>query len=368
MVLLSDIVAFFLPGLGGGGAEHVILTIVKGLADSGVEVELVVTKAQGALRKQVPANIRLVDLRSSRIISSLLSLKAYLQHRRPKVLVSSLSPANCVAIASKWLSGVPTYLVVCEHSTISMTSRYSTKWRDKLIPKIMRCTYQKADHIVAVSKGVARDLSRTLHINIDRIEVIYNPVVTNELEKRSLEPVEHPWFGPDQPPVILGAGRLIPVKQFSLLVRAFAQIRRKRNARLVILGEGSEKKKLEAIADRLGCRADVSFPGFVQNPYSFMRRSKVFVLSSKREGLPTVLIEAMACGTAVVSTDCPSGPAEILSNGKFGYLIKPGNKAALIRAIETALDNKSCTYPADQLKRFSFDCTVSKYLNLIRDI
>jgi glycosyltransferase involved in cell wall biosynthesis len=200
------------------------------------------------------------------------------------------------------------------------------------------------------------------------VQVIYNPVITPAVLAMAGRQPDHPWYASGQPPVVLGVGRLTPQKDFRTLVRAFAQVRRGRPARLMILGEGEERPRLEALADELGVRADVAMPGFRDDAIACMAHSAVFVLSSVFEGLPTVLIEALAAGTRVVSTDCPSGPREILQGGRLGALVGVGDVAGLAAAIVEALDRPSDAVPSEALAPFTMDAAVTHYMHLIESV
>jgi glycosyltransferase involved in cell wall biosynthesis len=203
----------------------------------------------------------------------------------------------------------------------------------------MRWTYPYADAVVAVSGGVADDLSRTIRLARDRIRVIYNPVLTREMLEMSHDEVEYPWIGAGKP-VILAVGRLVEQKDFPTLVRAFAKVRRDRDAYLVILGEGEERAHIEQIARELGLQESVFMPGFVSNPYACMRQATILALPSRWEGFGNVVVEAMACGTPVVASDCRSGPAEILEDGKWGELFPVGDSNAMAAAILRVLDGR----------------------------
>jgi glycosyltransferase involved in cell wall biosynthesis len=200
------------------------------------------------------------------------------------------------------------------------------------------------------------------------VEVVYNPVITPAMLAHSNQPPDHSWFTPDQPPVILGVGRLTRQKDFATLVRAFAEVRRCRQSRLMILGEGEEQRRLEVLARELGVADDVAVPGFRENVMSYLAASELFVLSSAWEGLPTVLIEALAAGTRVVSTDCPSGPREILQDGRLGALVPVGDAPALARAIMSALDQPRDMAAPDALVPFTRDAAVDHYLHLIENV
>ncbi len=209
-------------------------------------------------------------------------------------------------------------------------------------------------------------LAQLANISRERITVIYNPsVVKAEVWAKAQAPLDHPWFKPDQPPVLVAVGRLQMQKDYPTLIRAFAQVRQSRRARLLILGEGKERLMLEALIKKLGLEQDVSLPGFVMNPYAYMARASLFVLSSRWEGLPTVLIEALCCGTPVVSMDCPSGPREILRGGKYGPLVPVGNADALARAIETTLEGDTPRPPSESWQPYELDIVVNQYIRLL---
>lgn len=357
-------IALFMPALGGGGAERVMLTLAESLADRGLAIDLVVTSARGALRGDVPDNIRLVDLKAQRIMTSLFPLIRYLRREKPQAMLAALAPTNCIAIWARALSCVPLRVVLVEHSTLSKASIGARNRRSLFLPTLMRLSYPRADGVVAVSSGVADDLSTTIKLPRKKIDVIYNPAVTPTMLKKSLESVDHPWFRLGEPPVILGVGRLTRAKDFSLLIRAFAKLREHREARLIILGEGEERQQLETLVSELGVNEHVAMPGFVSNPYAYMRRATLLVLSSQWEGLGNVLIEAMACGTPVVSTDCPSGPREILGD-KFKHLLtKVGDQVELEKKIRDSLEQKQSKLLEPDL-RFTIDTATNAYMRLL---
>jgi len=195
--------------------------------------------------------------------------------------------------------------------------------------------------------------------------VIYNPVVTPSLKSLATAPVDHPWIGTNQPPLVLAVGRLTAQKDYPTLLRAFAKVRSRRNCRLIILGEGELRDSLEALTSQLGIADSVQLPGFADNPFAWMSKASLFVLSSAWEGLPNVLIQAMACGTPVVSTDCPSGPAEILENGKWGRLVPVGDEVALAEAMDRALEDKVFPDVAVRATYFSLDSALNEYYSAI---
>jgi glycosyltransferase involved in cell wall biosynthesis len=273
--------------------------------------------------------------------------------------------ANLVAVWAARLAGRVVPVIVTEHNTLSQETSRQSRLSGKLWPHLLRTFYPWATTIVAVSRGAADDLARTSGLPRDRVEVVYNPVITPTMMALARQAPDHPWFAAGQPPVILGVGRLTRQKDFATLLRAFAEVRRQRPARLLILGEGEDRPALEALATELAVADDLALPGFQENALAFMAGSAVFALSSAWEGLPTVLIEALAAGTRVVSTDCPSGPREILQDGRLGALVPVGNAAALAAAILEAMDRPTSVVPPDALTPFTRDASVDHYLQVI---
>ena len=358
--------AIFLTYLRGGGVERVIVNLARGFVEQGLNVDLVMVRAEGSFMSLVPPEVRVVDLEGTRLISSLPALVRYLQQNKPVALLSAMQDINLVALWSRRLAGVPTRVVVSVHNTVSRESQNSSQLKRRVAPQLARWFYPWADAIVTVSQGSADDLVR-LGLSSERIRVIYNPVVTPDLFEKAKEPLEHQWFEPGSPPVILGVGRLEKQKDFPTLIRAFAQVRQQRPARLMILGEGSERPYLEALVQELGIGEDVALPGFVANPFAYMARAGVFVLSSLFEGLPTVLIEAIAVGTKVVSTNCESGPAEILENGLYGKLVPVGDSKGIASAILRTLEEPPNS-EAQQRKtaEFSLEKAVAQYRQVLQ--
>jgi len=358
--------ALYLPSLRGGGAERVMVNLARGFSEQGLKVDLVLAKAEGPYLSQVPSRVRVVDLKASRVLTSLPGLVRYLKRERPAALLSALDHANIVAIWARKIAGIPCRLVVSTHNTLSKVIENASNARSRVMPLFIRWFYPWADAVVAVSQGVADDLVKTTWLPRELITVIYNPIVTPELLEKAKETIDHPWFKPGQPPVILSAGRLTKQKDFPTLIRAFALVRAKHPARLMILGEGEERSKLEALVRELGLENDVSMPGFVENPYAYMARAAVFVLSSAWEGFGNVLVEAMAVGTPVVSTDCPSGPAEILEGGEYGYLVPLGDINAMARAILSIIKEKKIDTGFQQhALKFTVDKIVECYLEVL---
>ena len=359
-------IACFLPSLAGGGAERVALNLAQGLQRRGCDVDLILAQARGPYRANLPEGVRVIDLDSPRVFKSIPRLARHLRDERYDAVISHMNHANIAAILARRLAGVETLpcLLVVEHNMLSATK---TKLRrERLLPWFMQRFYPAADAVVGTAEVMSRDLEQVLRFPPGSVYTIYNPVVDDLLPKRASEPLEHPWFAPDEPPVLLAIGRLTQQKNFGVLLDAFARLRDKRAVRLVILGEGEERASLETKISNLKLEGAVQMPGFVSNPYAYLKHARLFVLSSQWEGLPAVLIEALGCGCPVVSTDCPSGPREILADGAFGTLVPMMDIKALALAMETALDApRQSSRLIERAQSFSFDASVTNYLKLI---
>ncbi|MBE9540014.1 MAG: glycosyltransferase [Proteobacteria bacterium] len=402
--LSSDIraarIAVLLPSLEGGGAERSMLNLVKVFLAQGRTVDLVLCRAKGAYLSEVPDGATLIVLEATgglrtRLIAALgnirdlfallrpvllaskippeiarlRSLQQYIKKGRPDVILSALPYANLVAIWAKQMSGSDVPVIVSERialSTYCNAPSNSRKWRWRYLPELVRRTYPRADTVVAVSTHVAEDLTTAVGLNHPSVIALYNPVVDDALRASAQQTLEHTWFASDAVPVILGVGRLTEQKDFSTLMRAFAGVRAKRAARLVILGEGNLREDLEDLARKLGIQADVEMPGFVANPLQYMARASVMVLSSEYEGLPGVLIQALACGCPVVSTDCPGGSAEILVDGKYGALVDVGDADAMAQAVLAELDNPTASeLLLQRAEDFSVERAANNYLAVL---
>ncbi len=361
-------IALFLPRLDDGGAERVMLQLCKGFAARGHDVDLVVAVPGGPLESQVPTVARRIDLGAKRNVAALPAFVRYLRRERPAALLSTLEYGNILAVWAAKLARVKTRVVLRE-ANVLLPQDQMRGLRPHAERALMRRFYPMADAIVAVSESVERDLVAGLRLDGRTIRTIYNPVITRELEPKAAAALEDPWFGSGQPPVVLGVGRLAPQKDFATLVRAFAEVRAKRPARLVILGEGEERAALEALACELRVDTDVRLPGYDHNPFRYMSRATVFALSSIFEGLPGALIQAMACGCRVVSTDCPGGSREILDGGgrSLGELVPMRDPRRLAAAILTLLEDadRGPARLVHPVERFQEEGAVNAYLDVL---
>jgi glycosyltransferase involved in cell wall biosynthesis len=379
--LSNSPIAFFGYSLGGGGSQRRTLALAKGVAERGHSVDLVVVHSEGPLRAEVPASVRLVELkpwllprrsigrnRGLELQFAIPALASYLRRARPEVLLAGASHVNLTAIQAHRLARVPTTLVLRASNSIGQYAAGDPGRRPSRQLRQIRRLYPRADAIVAVSQSVADGLEAAVEGALGRIETVYNPIWDSELIEKAAAPLDHPWFAPGEPPVILGVGRLSPQKDFPTLLRAFSHVRKQTMVRLMILGDtrkAERREQLVELALELGIADDFALPGSVDNPLPYMARSAVFALSSVWEGLPGVLIEALASGCPVVSTDCPGGSREILDNGRWGPLVKPQDPEALGIAILKLLDKRP---PAQALRDraayFAVDRAVDGYLSV----
>jgi glycosyltransferase involved in cell wall biosynthesis len=285
---------------------------------------------------------------------------------QPDVLISMLNHSNVIATLSKILSRSPSKLVLVEHSDLSETVKRNNSFSTQLIKIFMRIFYPFADQIVCVSTGVMNSLVREIGINKNKIRVIYNPVVTdyrvNTFSNKDKKQYKNPGYQ------IVAAGRLTRAKGFSTLIKAFSLIDNQIPCSLTILGEGELRDDLELQIQELHLENRVTLQGYVADPSEWFEQADLFVLSSIWEGLPNVLIEAMACGVQVVSTDCPSGPSEILEKGKWGQLCPPNSPELLAATIENALLNPNTFDVKHRAKAFSVNKSIDQYVRLIHSL
>ncbi len=371
------VVTTFVKNLLGGGAERVAVNLLQGLPQQTFTQELVMVSGWGPFLDHVPAHVKKVDLalsggvkKQGNVTAAILPLARYLRRRKPDILISHLAHANIAATLAVALAQTKTKVVLVEHNDNTLLDAARTRsFASRALQRAKSLIYKRADHLVGVSDGVSNYIAATFGVPKARVSTIYNPVINHDLLSKAEEPLEHPWFAAEEPPVLLGSGRLREQKDFITLLRAFAKVRAQRPCRLLILGEGQERAALEAEIAALHLGDSVQLPGFVSNPYSYMRRASLFVLSSRWEGLPTVLIEAMACGCPVVATDCPSGPDEILEGGKWGPLVPIADPDALATAILAALEEEHAGPSLrNRANRFSFERAMDDYASLLSDL
>ena len=356
----------------GGGAQRVMLNLAIGLQERGLRVDMLLAEAEGPYLREIPPEIQVVNFATSRVLTALPGLVRYLRTQQPVGLISAMSHTNIIAIWAKILAGVDTKVVVTVHNAVSLalSNDRTTKFKQRIARKIVllltRAFYGRAHAVVAVSKGVADDIVKLKSIDRSQIEVIYNPAITPQLESKSKENVKHKWLAVKDRPVFISVGRMTDQKDFWNLLRAFKLVLQERPARLIILGEGVERDSLEKLVVELGIEAEVDMPGFIDNPHNYVANADVFVVSSAWEGFSLVLAEALAVGVAAVSTDCLSGPREILQDGRLGRLVPVGDSKMLAEAMIATLDDPLETVTPEDLKHFTRDASVDAYLRLLR--
>lgn len=365
-------IAFFLPSMRGGGAERVMATLAREFANLGHDVDMILASAEGPYLSELGEGVRVISLNKKCVSYSLIDLVKYLKKEKPDVLLSSLNNANIVSIVAKKIANTKTRVIIRQANTLSLNQLNISgkiRVRDRVLPCLVRYIYPFADVIVAVSNGVKSDLIEYASIDEGKIAVIYNPVIDDHLYARALEDVEHPWLRDKSSPVVLSVGRLNRQKDYKTLIQAVEIVAKHVPIKLIILGEGGERKSLEMMVADKQMNDIVSMPGFVDNPFPFMKQADLFVLSSIFEGLPNVLIQSLALETPVLSTDCPSGPMEILENGILGDLVPISDSESMAKAILKNLKiNKyeQKQYLKTSLDRFNTKVVVQYYAEIFQ--
>lgn len=357
-------IAVYVPSLMGGGAERVMLNLATGFADAGHEAILVMDRRIGAYADKVPRQVRCVDLGAKRSLLAFPKLRRFVREEQPDVLLSALFINNITAALVRKVTGERCRVFLSEHNTLSIQLQHTKVRWQRLLGPYLRHVLPWADGMIVVSPGVGDDLGKAFGLKMP-IHAIGNPVLPLDAGALYDEPVL-PW-PPHPGPTFLGVGRLSLQKDFATLIRAFAKVRAVRPARLVILGEGPEGEALRGLAKALGVAEDVLIPGFADTVHPYYRMADVFVLSSAWEGFGNVLVEAMAIGTPVVSTDCPNGPAFILENGRYGDLVPVGDAEAMAAAMLRALEVSPAAREAARLRAedFRIDRIAAAYLDVI---
>jgi glycosyltransferase involved in cell wall biosynthesis len=333
----TPVVAIFVATSGHSGVDRLIGHLAPAIARRGYPVDLLKIKGHGPHFDEMPPGVSRIDLGSKHVYASFSPLARYMKRSRPAVMLTDKDRVNRTALLARKWAGAPLRLIVSSGTTISIDLAHRGLFERWLQKNSMRFLYPWAEGIIVTSNGVADDMAAYTGLARDRIAVVPCPVVSKDLFGRRQARPEHPWFQKSGPPVILGVGELGPRKDFATLIRAFARLRRRQPCRLVIIGKGKAHKRLMHTARECGVAADVDLPGFVSNPYPYMAHAGLVAMTSHWEGLGFVLIEAMALGTPVVSTNCPSGPSEILADGRYGPLVPIGDDAALARAMAATL-------------------------------
>lgn len=362
MKKLSILISFS----GDGGVEKMMINLLEGLIDQGVKIDLLVIKDRPPHFSRIPKGVNIIKLGPNSAWLCKKPLIDYLKNSQPDVLLAAKHRALKLAIQAKRASGVNCKVVGQLHSHASESLKHKLWLKRVIWFASMRRLYRHADKIISVSQGVADNIQDITQLKNDKLVVIYNPVVTNELKLLATQPAEHPWFN-DKVPVIIAAGRFNKQKDFITLIKAFALLHKERASRLIILGKGKLQAEYQQLALSLKIEKDIDFPGFTLNPYTYMAHAQLFVLSSAWEGFGLVLAEAMAIGTPVVSTNCKSGPSEILIDGQYGKLTEVGNAQALADAMAVTLDQPMTKLQLQQgSERFTIAHCTQQYIEQLQ--
>ncbi len=353
-------IAILLPDLRGGGAERVNLDLAAGLARRGYQVEFVLMRACGAFLPEAEANFSVIDMGVHRMRQVPTALARYLRSNRPDALLAGMWPLTVLAPIGRLLSGHHCRLVSSEHCVLSKQYASWGAIHRIALRTSMGVGYRMADACHGVSRGVANDMARLAALRSNRVHSIHNPIPARPQPTPDALALAEALWGVGAGERVLSVGSFKAQKNHSLLLRAFATMHRSDSARLILLGEGAGEADLRVLATGLGIGEKVIFAGFHADPTPFYSSADLFVLSSTYEGFGNVIVEALACGTPVVSTDCPAGPREILADGEFGRLVPVGDVEALAQAMQAALEAPS---NAAALKARAQDFSIEKAMD-----
>jgi len=333
-------------------------------------------KKEGGFINEIPKETSVFNLGAEGYLEIFFKLVNYLKQQQPDILVAAFPHFNIICLLAKKISKAKTKIIITEHTPFSLLPTTARNILNKLVtilflPPLIKIFYPSASAIICVSRGVAKDLLAIKHL--DNIKVIYNPIVSPDLIKAADEPIKQHGFFNDKIPVVIAVGRLAKAKDYPTLLKALKIMLKEKAVCLVILGEGPEKLKLKKMVADLGLAENVAFLGFQNNPYKYIKKSSVFVLSSIQEGFGNAIVEAMALGLPVVATNCHSGPTEIIEGGINGFLVPPQNEKALAEAILKVLNNKPLAekLSANGKKRaedFSIEKSAQEYEKLFQSV
>jgi glycosyltransferase involved in cell wall biosynthesis len=366
---MSEPVWLLLSRLERGGLERVQLNLADSLRRRGYDVRLVA----GRLTAGVGTAHETLEIARRGAWHFPIGLVRALHRERPAIVFTTSNDVACLLLLLRCVAFRSLRVVVTQHLSLSEPRRKARGLRRvklEIIRNAMRWLLPRADRIVAVCSDLALDMQHELGVDPERIEVIYNPVVTPDFEARMDAPVSWPW--PDRNlPTLIFVGRLAREKRLDLLLKAFCELRLAYPARLLILGAGPQEPEVRAWIDARNLATDCKVCGFTEDPLPFIRLADALVLPSDYEGFGIVLVEAMACGTQVVATDCPYGPAEILGNGTYGRLVPRGDHAALARAMQDILQ-RTFRVPPEVLRQraqsFTLAASVDAYQRIITSL
>jgi len=357
-------VMLFSPSLSGGGAERVMLNVALELSRLGYEVDFVVKNDWQQSRYEVPPSFQAFNLDAHKLLDTAIKLARRIKTSKPAIVITALESLGLAAILAKGLLRHKPIVVPSVHTMLETWYRELPSPHTKRYRNLIKHLYPYADHIIAVSQGAKDEILAIAKLNQDKVSVLYNPVIADDTLKSIDQPVEHPWFTAKKT-VAIAVGRLVREKNYPLMLRAIAEARKHIDLHLIVLGEGELRASLEEEAQALGIADYVDFHGFVNHPLAYVGKSDMFLLTSSWEGLGNVLIEAMATGTPIISTDCESGPREVLENGKWGILVPPNNVDSFTKAIIQVAEQGGIVPDAHSWARFTVAEATAQYAKLI---
>lgn len=364
-------VAMYMHDLSGGGVERQSLIIAEEFRNAGLQVTLLVHQNRGPLTNVLPAGLEVVALNGSRTLTDIPRLAGYLRHAKPDILLANVDINNVAALLAKAFSLSQTKVIICQHNALACSGELGDAWHYAHVARAYRFLSPLISKAVAVSCGVGEELHAHAGLDLHQIATINNPVIGFDFLARSNADVFHPWLGNKEIPLFVTAGRLVPQKDHETMIRAFAVYRERARGRLIILGSGPLLTHLSGLAARLGVDEDIDFQGFQTNILPFIRRADAFLLSSRCEGFGNVIVEALGCGTPVISTDCAHGPSEILANGRYGILVEPGCPTSLAAAMGQVATLRT-RFPADFLRNraedYTYNVCAKRYMTLFHSL
>lgn len=349
-----------------GGAEHIIVNLANGLNRLGYEIDVVLVRRKGFYLDSLDKGVQVIDLSKRHSIFALFPLIRYLQKAKPSSVFAIQGHINALAVTARLLARLKFRLVICESTTVSVNNKYQGSIMQTILSIVYPSILKMADLVIALSKGTSDDLIANYKISPHHIRVIFNPLDITRLVSLASNPVSQPSISPQNGPIIMALGRLNQAKDLPTLIHAFAKVREYVPAHLLIVGEGEERESIENLVLSLNLSNHVTMPGFVENPFAYLKQSSVYVLSSRYEGLPTTLLEALTLGTPSVATDCPSGPREILEGGRWGRLVPVGDVNAMALAIIDGLEGRIAKPPFELMEaNFGINVIIQKYLDVL---
>lgn len=359
-------IILFLPSLRGGGAERSGLYLANEFAHKGHEVFLVLGQNVGPYQAMVSPFVTIVDLKLSRVSQSILPLARILRNIKPDLLLSFMNYANIIAGFAWILSGKKCGFYPSERTIFSKSLQGKSLLWTKVFKFLTAFVYNRSNSVIGISRGVVNDLKKSVRVQCGKLHYIYNPVLLDDFELVERQPINEPWLLDVSKFCFISAGRLVESKDFSMLLRAFHEFLQREQGYLIILGDGERREALWCECMELGIDQNVKFVGFVSDPMAYFYKSDAFCFASRYEGFGNVLVEALACGIPVVSTDCPSGPREILDHGKYGRLVPVGDHMAMARAMIEIKAKGGGKHSIERAKEFSVSRIADQYLDLFK--